>query len=145
MARYTHVVDAKGRIVLPAKIRENLGESLYVTHSLDRGYLSVYSEQTFVSIKEQLQNLPGTDPIARRLRREIIGEAMHIVWDKQGRIAVSAELWKHIDVENGTNVCLIDMDESVQVCSEAFYDAELAKDLPIDVLSLEAYDIKGIL
>ena len=86
MARYTHSSDNKGRIFIPAKLRNNLGGSVYVTRSLDAGYLAVYTVDQFAMIRAQIFDLPGTDPIARRFRREIIGEAIHCNLDSQGRI-----------------------------------------------------------
>ncbi len=145
MARYTHVVDAKGRIVLPAKLRERLGASVYITRSLDRGYLSIYAVDTFQSIRAQLNQLPGTDPVARRLRREIIGEALLVEMDKQGRLSVSGELWQSIEAISGESICLIDLDDSIQLCKESFYQEELAKEIPLDALDLDQYAIRGIL
>lgn len=145
MARYIHVIDAKGRMVLPAKLRETMGKILYITHSLDRGFLVLYSAHNFASVRDQLEALPGTDPIARRLRREIIGEALMVTADGQGRLAFSQELWDHIEVNPGDSVCLIDMGSSVQICGLDFYKASLEEEAPLDELVLDQYEIKGIL
>ncbi len=145
MARYTHATDQKGRMILPAKLRENLGSAVYVTSSLDNGYLAIYTTRQFLEIKEQLDLLPGTDPVARRLRRSIIGEALLAPLDGQGRISISDELWQSIQVAPGDNVCLLDMGESLQVCSEKFYLAERAEEIPLSELQLSSYNIRGIL
>ncbi len=145
MARYTHVTDSKGRMILPAKLRESLGSAVFVTHSLDRGFLAMYTPEQFEKIREQLNGLPGTDPAARRLRREIIGEAVSAQTDGQGRISISDELWQTIDVSPGDSVCLIDLGDSVQLCSERFYEAQRAEEKPLDEMDLADYDIRGIL
>ena len=65
MARYVHTTDAKGRIFIPARLRESLGGVVYVTKSLDKGYLTLYTTDQFESVREQLNQLSGTDPVAR--------------------------------------------------------------------------------
>lgn len=145
MARYTHVSDSKGRIILPAKLREGLGAVLYVTNSLDEAYLTIYTQTQFDNIRAQLNALPGTEPLARRLRRSIIGEALRVEPDAQGRISISEELWQSIHVSPGDSVSLLDMGDSVQLCSEAHYRAEREAETPLSELDLSAYDIRGIL
>ncbi len=132
-------------MILPAKLRENLGSAVYVTSSLDYGYLAIYTNQQFSEIREQLNQLPGTDPVARRLKRQIIGEALYAPLDAQGRISISDELWQSISVAPGDSVCLLDMGDSLQLCSEKFYLAERTEELPLSELDLSAYQIRGIL
>lgn len=144
MARYQHSSDNKGRVIIPAKLRDSLGKSVYVTRSLDAGYLAVYTEEQFTMVKAQIYQLPGTDPIARRFRREIVGEAIHCNLDGQGRISVSEELWSEIGVKAGDEVYVTDMGETLEICSKAFYDKKRENELPITELDLSAYDVKGI-
>lgn len=144
MARYTHSSDNKGRVFIPAKLRDSLGGSVYVTKALDAGYLAVYTEEQFAMVKAQIYQLPGTDPIARRFRREIIGEAIHCNLDSQGRISISEELWDLIYVQPGEEVYITDMGETLEICSKAFYDRVREEEVPITELDLSAYDVKGI-
>ena len=58
MGRYRHTVDAKGRIFLPSKMREEIGASVYVTKSLDPECLSGYTQMQFAEIRSQLSRLP---------------------------------------------------------------------------------------
>ena len=67
MARYTHTIDAKGRVFVPARLRDSLGASLVATLSLDDGFLSLYTPERFRQIRDQLSQLSGTDPAVRRL------------------------------------------------------------------------------
>ncbi|MGI6077038.1 MAG: hypothetical protein ACOYCB_02600 [Fastidiosipilaceae bacterium] len=145
MARYVHTTDAKGRIFIPARLRESLGGVVYVTKSLDKGYLTLYTTDQFESVREQLNQLSGTDPVARILRREIIGEALRCTLDSQGRISISNDLWSYINVKPSDEVCVIDMFDSLQICGKAFYDEQVASEPTIDELDLSAYDVKGIL
>ena len=145
MPRYAHSTDNKGRVIIPSRLREALGLVCYVTVSLDRGYLSVYTDRQWQDVREQLDQLPGTNPVARRLRRTIIGEAIRCQLDSQGRIAVNDELWSSIQVEGGEEVYIIDLGDSLQICSRSFFDAQRTEELGIDELDLSEFDVKGIL
>ena len=52
MARDNKKIDAKGRFFIPAKVRERLGDEVFVTNGLDKGYLSVYSNLSEVFVKQ---------------------------------------------------------------------------------------------
>lgn len=144
MARYTHTIDAKGRVFVPARLRAELGASLVVTYSPDNGFLSAYSPEQFRYIREQINQMSGTDPLVRRLKRLIIGEAMICELDSQGRITVSEELWSHISVGKGDEVCFIDMIDKLEICSKAFYDGQRERMGTLDGVDLSQYDVKGL-
>ncbi len=144
MARYTHTIDAKGRVFVPARLRGSLGSSLVVTLSLDDGYLSVYTPEQFTQIRSQISQLSGTDPAVRRLKRAIIGEAMPCDLDSQGRISVSDELWSHIDVTAGAEVCFIDMFDKLEICSREFYQNQRKEQGSLSDVDLTRFDVKGL-
>mgnify|MGYP001397758088 CR=1 FL=1 len=145
MARYQHSSDQKGRIFIPAKLREEIGSAVYVTRALDKGFLACYTEERFADIRRQIDELPGTDPMARRLRRAIIGEASRCQLDSQGRISINDELWSTIGVRPGETVYLIDMGESLEICGKTFFDEMEAGQTPITDLDLSEYHVTGIL
>jgi MraZ protein len=144
MARYTHTVDSKGRVFVPARLRGSLGASLVVTLSLDDGFLSAYTPEQFGRIRDQINQLSGTDPAVRRLKRLIIGEAMFCELDSQGRITVSDELWSHIQVGKGEPVCFIDMFDKLELCAKSFYDARKEEDGSFAGMDLTRFDVKGL-
>ncbi|HHU07771.1 MAG TPA: cell division/cell wall cluster transcriptional repressor MraZ [Clostridiaceae bacterium] len=144
MARYTHTIDKKGRVIVPARLRDNLKGTLHVTGNLDPGYLTLYTNEQFNSVRSQLLQLSGTDPDVRRFQRFIIGEAVSCEVDSQGRISVSANLWELIGVEAGDEICFIDMIDKVEICSEAFYQEQKAHEDPIAGLDLSKFDVKGL-
>ena len=144
MARFTHTIDAKGRVFVPARLREGMGSSLIVTLSLDDGYLSAYSPDNFRIIRDQINQLSGTDPAVRRLKRSIIGEAMACEMDGQGRISVSEELWSHISVRPGDEVCFIDMFDKLEICSKAFYNKQNEEQGSLSGVDLSRFDVKGL-
>lgn len=144
MARFTHTIDAKGRVFVPARLRDSLGASLIVTFSLDDGYLSAYTPENFRLIRDQINQLSGTDPAVRRLKRDIIGEAMPCDLDSQGRISVSEELWSHISTRPGDEVCFIDMFDKLDICSKAFYEKQKEEQGSLSGVDLSRFDVKGI-
>ncbi len=145
MAKYTHTIDAKGRIFIPAKLRGELGSPIFVTHSLDDGYLAGYAARPFEGIRSQIAGLSGTDPLVREMRRVIIGEAMTCDVDSQGRIGISEELWSHIGVKPGDEIYIIYMFDKLEICSKSFYEQKRKADgPPLSAQDLTAYDVKGL-
>ena len=65
MARDNKKIDAKGRFFIPAKVRERLGDEVFVTNGLDKGYLSVYSKARFDHITEKINGLNQLDKNVR--------------------------------------------------------------------------------
>jgi MraZ protein len=144
MARYTHTIDAKGRVFIPARLRDELGKVLVVTQNIDDGYLSGYTPERFTEIRKQLEQLSGTDPATRRLRRAIVGEAMACELDAQGRISVSMELWSHIGVAPGDEICFIDLYDKIEICAKTFYDAQKEDQGSLSRVDLSRFDVRGL-
>lgn len=90
MGTFEHALDAKGRVIIPAKLRENLGESFVVTLGLD-GCLFAYPTQEWESFVNKLKELPGTKE-ARKLQRYFLAGAAPCEVDKQGRALIPANL-----------------------------------------------------
>ena len=124
MARDTKKIDAKGRFFIPTKHKEGLGDKLVVTNSLDKGYLCVYPAEAFEKVKEQLGKLNSMDIQVRKMKRMIIGEALECNIDSQGRISVTRELWDRIGAQPGEEICVFDIDGTLDICTKAHYDAE---------------------
>ncbi|MDD2392452.1 MAG: hypothetical protein PHN99_00300 [Eubacteriales bacterium] len=144
MGRYQHIVDAKGRIFIPSKIRDDLGKRVYITRSLDTQCLSGYTPEQFNDIRTQLGQLSGTDPMVRRLRREILGEAILCDMDSQGRVSITEELWSSVGVTAGTNVYVIYLFDKFEIWPAAEYDAERLNNPAGLSEDLSRYDIRGI-
>lgn len=90
MGEYDHSIDSKGRIIVPAKFRESLGEEFVVTKGLD-GCLFVYPINEWENFVSELRNLPGNKE-ARQLQRYFMAGAASLEVDKQGRILIPAKL-----------------------------------------------------
>ena len=95
---YSHTIDAKGRLIIPAKFREQLGEEFVLTKGLD-GCLSIYPNDEWVAFEEKLRALPLTNKNARTFSRFFVAGATSCELDKQGRILVPATLREFAGLE----------------------------------------------
>ena len=98
MGEYNHTIDAKGRLIVPSKFRELLGEEFILTKGLDGG-LSIYPMSEWKNLTEKLRALPFNDKNARAFVRFFVSGATSCELDKQGRILVPATLreYAHLD------------------------------------------------
>ncbi len=90
MGQYEHSIDTKGRVIIPAKYREELGENFVVTRGLD-GCLFLYPQAEWQNFVEKLQKLPSNQN-TRKMQRQFLSKAMEVAVDKQGRILVPSLL-----------------------------------------------------
>ena len=86
---YQHNIDEKGRMIVPAKFREDLGDSFIVTKGLDN-CLAIYSLSEWSTIEAQIRALPLSK--SRDLQRFWFSGAAEVAADKQGRILIPASL-----------------------------------------------------
>ena len=91
MSQYYHTVDAKGRLIVPAKYREQLGDEFVITKGLD-GCLFVYGNADWEILEKKLTSLPVTNANARKLTRFFLAGATVFEVDKKGRILIPAVL-----------------------------------------------------
>ena len=85
IGEYHHNIDEKGRLIIPSKFREEVGNSFVVTRGLD-GCLFVYSLVEWEKIINKLKKLPFTKKDARTFMRFFLASATVCEFDKQGRI-----------------------------------------------------------
>lgn len=88
---YEHSIDAKGRVIIPAKLREALGEHFIITKGLDE-CLFVYPMEQWRAFEEKLQALPLNQPSARAFSRFFFSGATEGELDKQGRVMLPQNL-----------------------------------------------------
>lgn len=117
---YNHSIDAKGRLIIPAKFREELGENFVLTRGLD-GCLSIYSRETWNAFEQKLATLPLTSKDARTFTRFFVTGAADCELDKQGRILVPATLRDYAGLEK--DVILAGNLDRIEVWSKERYEA----------------------
>lgn len=98
MGEYSHTIDPKGRLIIPSKFREQLGDEFVLTKGLD-GCLSIYPMEEWEKFEEQLRSLPLTNKNARTFSRFFVAGATSCELDKQGRILVPATLREFAGLE----------------------------------------------
>ncbi|MBR5406814.1 MAG: division/cell wall cluster transcriptional repressor MraZ [Lachnospiraceae bacterium] len=86
MGEYNHTIDAKGRLIIPAKFREELGEAFVITNGND-GCLNIYTKEAWETFLEKLLLLPGNED-KRKMVRALVSQADSVELDKQGRILI---------------------------------------------------------
>ena len=95
MGEYNHTVDAKGRLIVPSKFREQLGEEFVVTKGLD-GCLFVYDNEEWKALEEKLKSLPLTNTNARKFNRFFLAGASSCEVDKDAvlvGVGSRIEIW----------------------------------------------------
>ncbi|MCD8329471.1 MAG: division/cell wall cluster transcriptional repressor MraZ, partial [Lachnospiraceae bacterium] len=115
MGEYNHSIDAKGRLIMPARFREQLGESFVVTQGLD-GCLFVYANEEWKLFEEKLKQLPLTNASARKFTRFFLAGAIQCEVDKQGRILLPAKLRAAAGLEK--DVVLAGVGERIEISAK---------------------------
>lgn len=116
MGEYRHSLDAKNRLIVPAKLREELGSSFVVTKGLD-GCLAVYTQERWLSMLAKLNQIPSTKKEARSYVRSLTSKALECSLDNQGRIQLSSYLIAAAAIEKAC--VIIGASDHVEIWSEA--------------------------
>jgi len=98
MGEFQHNIDTKGRIIVPSKFRDGLGERFVVTRGLDK-CLFAYPMDEWKLLEEKLKKLPLTKKDARAFTRFFFSGAVECDVDKQGRINIPQTLRKYALLE----------------------------------------------
>ena len=98
IGEYEHSLDVKGRLILPAKIREDMGDKFIVTKGLD-GCLFGFSQNEWTNFEEKLKTLPLTNKNARDFVRFFLSGATECEIDKQGRFLITSNLREYATLE----------------------------------------------
>lgn len=88
---FQHGIDAKGRVIVPARFREELGEKFIVTKGITN-CLFVFPPKEWESFAQKLRGLPTTDQTAQAFLRVLFAGAAECELDKQGRILLPSNL-----------------------------------------------------
>jgi len=115
MGEYQHAVDSKGRLIMPARFREELGEKFIVTRGLDN-CLFVYPLQEWNILEQKLKALPFTKSDARAFMRFFFSGAAECELDKQGRVLIPTNLREHARLNK--DVVVIGVSNRVEIWSQ---------------------------
>lgn len=120
MGEYLHTIDAKGRLILPAKFRDELGELFIVTKGLDN-CLFVYAKEEWAILEGKLKQLPLAKPEARAFVRFFFAGAAEVECDKQGRVLLPTNLRDYAQVEK--DVVILGVSNRVEIWSKTVWDS----------------------
>lgn len=126
MGEYAHTIDTKGRLIVPSKLREGLGDSFVVTKGLD-GCLYAYTQDEWEKFTEKLTTLPMTNADSRKFVRFFLAGAAMVEPDKMGRILIPQPLRAHAGLEK--DVVLIGMASRVEIWDKKRLDDNDCSDM----------------
>lgn len=119
MGEYNHTIDAKGRLIVPSKFRELLGDDFVITKGLD-GCLFVYDKTEWSIFEDKLKSLPLTNKDARQFVRFFLAGAANVEVDKQGRILVPSVLREFAAMTK--EVVLVGVASRIEIWSKERWD-----------------------
>ena len=122
---YNHTIDEKGRLIIPAKFREELGSEFVVTRGLD-GCLFGYNNTEWEAFEAKLRALPLTNKDARAFQRYMLAGAASVEIDKQGRILLPQNLRTFAGLEK--DVVLIGVAGRIEIWNKDIYEKASAVD-----------------
>lgn len=125
MGEYNHTVDVKGRVIIPVKFRESLGDNFVVTKGLD-GCLFVFAMNEWTNFEEKLRALPIANKDARKFARFFLAGAADIEVDKQGRALLPSTLREFAGLEK--DVILVGVSSRVEIWSKERWENSTAFD-----------------
>ena len=121
IGEYEHSLDAKGRLIMPAKLREDIGEVFILTKGLD-GCLFAFSKSEWEKFEQKLSALPVSDKNARAFTRFFFAGAIECEIDKQGRFLISSNLREFASLTK--DVVIIGLNSRIEIWSKEKWLAE---------------------
>ncbi|WP_084667042.1 division/cell wall cluster transcriptional repressor MraZ [Thermanaeromonas toyohensis] len=122
IGEYYHTIDEKGRLIIPARFREELGERFIVTKGLDN-CLFVYPWKNWEEIERKLRSWPLTRSDARAFMRFFFSGATECELDRQGRILLPASLREYARLEK--EVVIAGVSTRVEIWSRELWEKYL--------------------
>lgn len=119
MGEYRHNIDTKGRIIIPARFRDELGEHFIVTRGLD-GCLRTYTMEQWDAVFEQLKKLPSTKKETRMYIHMLTSKASDCEVDSQGRILIPSVLLQEASIEK--ECAIVGVADHVEIWSKQRWD-----------------------
>lgn len=140
LGKHIHTVDNKGRMIVPAGFREDLGDQFVISRGLDT-CITIYPKERWTQMTERLQSLSTLNKKVREIIRYIIGSASIMECDKQGRILIPAHLREAAQIKK--EAVVIGTGDKIEIwskevlhaqeeASESISDIAESLDLPID-------------
>lgn len=136
LGEYHHMIDGKGRLIIPSKFRQELGKEFVITRGIEK-CLFVYSLKEWQKIVDKLNTLPFTKKDVRNFSRFFLSGATVVELDKQGRINITPPLTSYASLEN--DCIIIGVGERLEIWDEKTWTGFL--DTNIDDMSIIAENL----
>lgn len=124
-------LDAKGRMMIPAKARSRLAEvctgELVITRHLTDPCLLLYPLSTWEEVEARIDALPGTSAVNRTIKRRLIGHAAEVDMDASGRVLLPPLLREIADLEK--QIILVGQGKSFEIWDEARWQSRIDQDM----------------
>ena len=132
---FVHNLDNKGRLVIPSKMRDELGAKAYILKGFD-GALSIYKESDFENLVKQINALPFNKKSSRAYLRVQLASVCELDIDRQGRALLPTQLLSKYKI--GKEVIVIGALDHIEVWNKADYEAyEKAADSSFEEIAEE--------
>ena len=119
IGEHQHTIDSKGRIIMPSKFREGLGEIFVITKGLDN-CLFAYPSSEWKELEDKLRTLPLTSRDARAFTRFFFAGASECQLDKQGRTLIPSNLREYAKLEK--DIVIIGVLSRVEIWSREVWE-----------------------
>ena len=139
IGEYEHSLDPKGRLIMPARLRDDIGEKFIVTKGLD-GCLFAFSLSEWTNFEQKLRSLPISNKDARSFTRFFFAGAIDCEIDKQGRFLISSNLREFAGLEK--EVIIVGMDSRIEIWSKDKWE-KCDEDISADEIA-EKMEMLGI-
>ncbi len=125
IGEYNHSTDSKGRVIMPAKFREELGEKFYITKGMD-SCLFIYDEDEWMNLDAKMRNLRLTSKKAREFSRMFYAPARELTLDKQGRILIPQNLRSYAQISK--DVVIIGVSTRIEIWDQKVWDQYISRE-----------------
>ena len=119
MGEYHHNIDEKGRLIMPSKFRDALGDSFIVTRGMD-SCLFVYPKESWDNLTNELNQLSFTKKDVRAFQRFFLSGATMCEFDKQGRINITAPLSSYATLSK--ECVIIGVNDRIEIWAKEKFD-----------------------
>ena len=117
VGEYKHSIDAKNRLFIPAKYRDMLGESFYITRKMEK-CLAIYSESEWSKLTDKLNTLP--DSVVGSIKQFLYSKTISATPDSQGRVVLPPELLGYASIDK--NAVIIGVGDHLQIWSDKLWE-----------------------
>ncbi|MBP3705739.1 MAG: division/cell wall cluster transcriptional repressor MraZ [Clostridia bacterium] len=130
---YQHTIDKKGRIAIPSKLRDELGNSFIISQGIyGKRCLCVYSMDKWNELVEKIGKLPAAKSSV--VKRFLYEGAFNVEFDSQGRILIPASLREYAMLENDAHI--IGMDTNLEIWNTKLWQEENAQYSPESIAAI---------